>query len=150
MLFHRGQTLHAELGRDRTTEVRKANHESSPRRIHSFSKARRSLFSQRQCCTVLYGRDRIVLLMVTWCHACGNSVDSVESATLSISIRTDGLSWYHRTTTRRTRTIGDVLLSPKTTTSMRQETTGPNPGLQHHLHMSNTNIPSISSHVMSW
>jgi hypothetical protein len=45
MLFHSGQTQHVELGpglnqanQDAAAEVRKANQQSSPRRIHSFSK----------------------------------------------------------------------------------------------------------------
>jgi hypothetical protein len=72
-------------------EVRKANHESSPRRIHSFSKARRRL-SEGSAVPYHHERDMIVSLMGTWCHTSGNSVFFFESATIDLLIRTDDLS----------------------------------------------------------
>ena len=56
ILSHRGQTLHGgrragpAQNQDAAAEVWKANHESSPRRIHPFSKARRRQFWRAVLC----------------------------------------------------------------------------------------------------
>ena len=43
----------------------------------------------------------IVLYLVTWYHACDDSVGSVENATIGLLIRTDDLSWIVSLTTEQ-------------------------------------------------
>lgn len=106
--IHRGQTLHVELGRHRT---RRSLESQSP----IFSTPNPLLLKSPEKAVlegsaVPFERDMIVLFLVTWYHACDDSVGSVENATIGLLIRTDDLSWIvsltHYRTTRRIPTTG--------------------------------------------
>jgi hypothetical protein len=96
----------------------------------------------------------IVLFMVTWYHACGDSVGSVESATIGLLIRTDDLSWIvslttYRTTRRIPTTGKCATVSKGQRHGTRGKTARPQTTqniLQDHLHMSKQHV--MSCHVM--
>ena len=88
--IHRGQTLHVELGRHRTRRSLESQSPifSTPNLLLLKSPEKAILKGS----AVPYERDMIVLFLVTWYHACGDPVGSVESATIGLLIRTDDLS----------------------------------------------------------